>query len=129
MSILIVNLFIACLLPYLAKIPVAVAMAKQSGGYDNNYPRIQQLALQGFGSRAVAAHQNSFESLIIFAAAILLAIATNHTTCTIQVWAIVYLVSRIIYHIFYLLNWANARSSIWFLGLFASLSIIWLCLF
>ena len=65
MTILIVCLFIACLLPYLAKIPTAIAMKNQPGGYDNNHPRAQQAMLTGFGARAVAAHQNSFESLII----------------------------------------------------------------
>ena len=68
MYTLILCLFIACLFPYFAKIPVAMAMKDQPGGYDNNHPRAQQAALTGFGARAVAAHQNSFESLIIFSA-------------------------------------------------------------
>ena len=128
MHTLILCLFIACLLPYLAKIPVAMAMNKQPKGYDNNHPRAQQAALTGYGARAVAAHQNSFESLIIFSSAILTAIATQHVTHGIQVLAVVYLVSRGIYHLFYLLNWATLRSSIWAIGVIASLSIIWLCI-
>ena len=128
MTILIVCLFIACLLPYLAKIPTAIAMKNQPGGYDNNHPRAQQAMLTGFGARAVAAHQNSFESLIIFSAAILTALATQHITEAIQNLAIVYLVSRFIYHGFYLFNWATLRSTIWAVGLVCSLSIIWMCL-
>ncbi|OGV39249.1 MAG: hypothetical protein A3F46_06235 [Legionellales bacterium RIFCSPHIGHO2_12_FULL_42_9] len=127
MCTLIFSLFIACLFPYLSKIPLALAMNKQPGGYDNNHPRSQQAALTGFGARALAAHQNSFESLIIFSAAILTALATQHTTSTIQILAIVYLISRVIYHLFYLLNWATLRSTIWAIGLVSSLSIIWLC--
>ena len=126
MSILILCLFIACLLPYLSKIPVAMAMKKQKGGYDNYEPRAQQAKLTGFGARAVAAHQNSFESLIVFAAAILTAVATQHVTPGIQLLAIGYLISRIVYHLFYIMNWATLRSLIWAVGLLCSLSIIWL---
>jgi uncharacterized MAPEG superfamily protein len=128
MYTLILCLFIACLFPYFAKIPVAMAMKDQPGGYDNNHPRAQQAALTGFGARAVAAHQNSFESLIIFSAAIITALATQHVSDTIQNLAIVYLVSRIVYHTFYLLNWATLRSTIWSVSLIASLSILWMCI-
>lgn len=128
MYTLILCLFIACLLPYLTKLPVAVAMKNQPGGYNNNHPRMQQAALSGFGARAYAAHQNSFESLIIFSAAILTALATNHLSTTIQGLAVFYIVSRCVYHLFYLLDWAALRSTIWSLGLLASLSIIWMCL-
>lgn len=63
MTILIICLFIAMVLPIVAKIPVAIAM-NNAGGYDNNHPRAQQAKLTGFGARALAAHQNAFESLI-----------------------------------------------------------------
>jgi len=103
-------------------------MSKEPKGYDNKHPRAQQARLTGFGERAVAAHQNSFESLIIFLAAALTALASQHTTATIQGLAVFYLITRVIYHILYLLNWASLRSSVWALGLIASLSIIFLCL-
>jgi len=128
MYTLILCLFIACLLPYLSKIPVGIAMGKQPGGYDNNHPRTQQMALTGFGARANAAHSNSFESLIIFSAAILTALATQHITNVIQGLAIFYLVTRCIYHILYLIDWAGLRSLVWSFSLFSSLAIIWLCL-
>ena len=128
MSTLIVCLFIACLFPYLAKIPVAIAMKNQPEGYNNNLPRTQQAALTGFGARAAAAHQNSFESLIIFSAAILTALATQHITPNIEALAILYLVARFVYHLLYLINWATLRSTVWAVGLIASLSIIWLCI-
>ena len=128
MYTLILCLLLACLLPYFSKIPVAIAMGKQSGGYDNHHPRTQQMALTGFGARANAAHQNSFESLIIFSAAILTAIATQHTTTNIQALAIFYLISRCVYHIMYLMNLAGLRSLVWSFSLLSSLTIIWLCL-
>lgn len=128
MFTLILCLFIACLFPVLSKFPVVIAMKNQPGGYDNNHPRAQQAALTGYGARAVAAHQNSYESLITFSAAVLTALATQHYSATIQALAIFYLLSRCVYNVFYLLNWSTLRSTIWALGLIASLSIIWLCL-
>ena len=103
-------------------------MKNQKKGYNNNHPRAQQAELTGFGARAVAAHQNSFESLIIFSTAVLTALVTQHITHGIQLLAVIYLISRCIYHLFYLLDWATLRSSIWAIGLVASLSMIWLCL-
>lgn len=128
MYTLILCLLIACLLPYLSKIPMVIAMKNQAGGYDNNHPRTQQAALIGFGARAVAAHQNSFESLLIFSIAVLTALATQHITPTIEGLSIFYLITRGIYHLFYLLNWAALRSSVWAISFITSLSIIVLCL-
>ncbi|WP_419421298.1 MAPEG family protein (plasmid) [Legionella sp. D16C41] len=128
MVVLIICLFIACLLPYLAKIPVAIAMKDQAGGYDNQYPRVQQACLNGWGARALAAHQNSFESLIVFSTAILVAIATSHTGYIIQILALAYLFSRSLYHILYLFNWSTLRSIFWAISYLASLVIIWLCI-
>ncbi|HBY84354.1 MAG TPA: hypothetical protein DEO86_00605, partial [Colwellia sp.] len=91
MEILIICLFLALLLPLLAKGPVAYAMAKL-GGYNNNHPREQQSKLTGFGARALAAHQNAFESLILFAPAIILALVTNNINQTVIVLAIVHVI-------------------------------------
>ncbi|WP_058476959.1 MAPEG family protein [Legionella steigerwaltii] len=127
MTILIICLFIAILLPYLLKIVVASFMQKE-GRYDNHYPREQQARLQGMGARAVAAHQNSFESLLVFATTVLTAIATNHVSITIQILAIIYIVSRVIYSLFYLMDMASLRSTMWFVGFVCCLIILGLCL-
>ncbi len=127
MTILIWCLFTAALLPYLAKGPVAYAMARL-GGYDNNHPRAQQNKLTGFGARALAAHQNSFESLIIFAPAILLAIATQNTNSTIITLAVVHIGARALYNILYLVNISTLRSLVWAVATVASFSIIYLCI-
>lgn len=127
MTTLIVCLFLGALLPFLAKAPVAAAMAKL-GGYDNNHPRSQQINLTGFGARALAAHQNSFESFIIFAPAVLLAIATNKIGDSVQMLAMVHIASRVIYIILYLLDKSTLRSIVWAVGLISSLAIIWQCI-
>ncbi|KTC80495.1 transmembrane protein [Legionella cherrii] len=127
MTTLILCLFIAILLPYLLKMFVAYFMQKE-GRYDNHYPRAQQARLQGMGARAVAAHQNSFESLLVFATAALTAMATKHIGISIQVLAIVYIISRIIYCFFYLMDKASLRSAVWFVGFVSCLIILGLCM-
>jgi uncharacterized MAPEG superfamily protein len=126
MSLLIWVLFAALLLPYIAKAPVAIAMNKL-GKYDNNHPRSQQTELTGYGARALAAHQNAFESLIIFTPALLLAIATNNTSTLVQQLAIAYIVSRLAYNVLYLANISTLRSIVWFVSLFCPLAIVWQC--
>ena len=120
-------LIIAALLPFIAKVPVGVAMNK-AGGYDNNHPREQQAKLEGFGARALAAHQNAFESLIIFSAAVLLAIATNTLSETVQWLAIAHVASRVIYNVLYLANISTFRSIIWMAGIVCSFAIMWQCI-
>jgi uncharacterized MAPEG superfamily protein len=127
MTILIWCLFIATLLPFLAKGPVAFAMNKL-GGYNNNHPRDQQSELTGFGARALAAHQNAFESLIIFAPAVLLAIATHHTGENIALLAIAHVCARVAYNIFYLMDIDKLRSLVWFVATICSFTIIYQCI-
>jgi uncharacterized MAPEG superfamily protein len=127
MTTLIWCLFIAALLPLLAKIPVAYAMSKL-GGYDNQHPREQQSHLQGFGARALAAHQNAFESLIIFAPAVLLAITTQHTGTNIGIFAIVHVCSRVLYNALYLANIDKFRTVVWSIATLSSFIIIWQCI-
>lgn len=128
MTVLLICLLIVVILPYLAKLPVGFAMNKL-GGYDNKHPREQQAKLHGFGARALAAHQNSFEALTVFSTAILAAIATNHSSFFIQILAVVYVFSRLAYHVFYLINLASLRSLFWFIGYICCLLIIWQCIF
>jgi len=126
LTILIFSLISAALLPYIAKIPVAIAMNKE-GGYDNNHPRDQQAKLQGFGARALAAHQNAFESLIVFSSAILLAIATETVGDTIEILAITHIIARVLYHILYLINIGILRSLSWGVGIACSFIIMVQC--
>lgn len=127
MITLIICLFIAVLLPYLLKMVVGYFMQKE-GVYDNHQPRVQQARLVGMGARAVAAHQNGFESLLVFATAALTALATNHVGALVQVLAIIYIGSRIIYNIFYLQDLASLRSLTWFVGFFCCLAILFVCM-
>lgn len=127
MTILIICLFIALLLPLLAKAPVAYAMVKQ-GAYNNKHPREQQNSLTGFGARALAAHQNAFESLILFAPALLLAIATFNNNEIIVQLAMVHIIARIIYNVLYLANISSLRSISWAIATFCSFAIVYQCI-
>ncbi|NRA61285.1 MAG: MAPEG family protein [Psychrobium sp.] len=124
MNTIIICAFFAVLLPYLAKLPLALAMNKE-GKYDNNYPREQQARLTGFGARALAAHQNSFESLIIFTMAVAVTLATNTITETVQWLAVVHVISRIVYCVMYYINQDKLRSLTWFIATGCSLAMIW----
>jgi uncharacterized MAPEG superfamily protein len=124
MQTILICLLIAVLLPYAAKVPLAMAMAKL-GRYDNNHPREQQAQLTGFGARALAGHQNAFESLIIFGIAVLTALVTNNVTDLVALLAIVHVVARLVYHVLYLLNFGTLRSLSWFVGIGASIGILY----
>lgn len=86
------------------------------GGYDNKHPRGQQANLKGWGARAVAAHQNSFESFVGFAAAMLTGIFTQQEVETLSLIGIIFICSRVVYHILYLANLDKLRSLVWGVG-------------
>lgn len=127
MDIIITTALIAALLPYIAKVPVAYAMHKL-GGYDNQHPRAQQAKLTGFGARALAAHQNSFESLMIYSLAIAVVLATNTVGETIQILAVTHIVARVFYCVLYYLNIDKLRSVVWSIGLICPIAMIYLSL-
>ena len=115
--------FISALLIFVAKIPVAKAMNEQ-GGYNNHLPRQQQAQLTGFGARALAAHQNSFEAFMIFAVGVLVAHSTQTAGWLIDALAIVFVIARIIYLLCYWADLAWQRSLVWFVGLVCSLLLM-----
>ena len=122
LSALLLSLFIAMLLPFLAKAPLAFAMQK-SGGYDNHNPRAQQAALTGFGQRANAAHYNSFEALLIYACAVFTAVGLNAVDQTAVILGWVFIASRIAYLVCYWLDYATTRSLMWLIGMAAAFVI------
>ncbi|MGY4662836.1 putative MAPEG superfamily protein [Pseudomonas chlororaphis] len=123
MSIVFWCVFISALLIYVARIPVARAM-KEQGGYDNHLPRQQQTQLTGFGARAVAAHQNSFEAFMLFAVGVLMAHTTQTQGWLIDGLAIVFVITRVIYLLCYWADLAWQRSLVWFIGLLCSLLLM-----
>ncbi|CAG8869143.1 hypothetical protein PS726_04099 [Pseudomonas fluorescens] len=109
-------ILIAIFLPY-----VCVGVAKISGGFrlrDNHDPRDFLDSLDGLGRRANAAQLNSFEVTPAFAAAVIVAhLAGNAELVTINVLAVLFITSRLLYIICYLADWATLRSLVWFVGM------------
>ena len=128
MTTILICLFIATIMPILAKAPLAFAMNKEKGGYDNRHPREQQNKLAGFGARAKAAHENSFEALIMFTPGALAIIASNATSSMAEYLAVTFVAARIVYLLAYWFDVHVMRSMFWGVGLFASLGLIWLAI-
>ncbi len=112
----------AWILVYSSKLPVAVAM-QRAGGYDNRHPRAQQAALTGWGARSVAAHLNGFETFAPFAAAVLVAHIAGGFPWHVDVLAIVFVVSRVLYQVCYLADLSTLRSVVWSVGWLATLAL------
>ena len=116
-------LFLAMLLPYVARVPVAIGMGKAQGGYDNNTPRLQQLKLEGLPQRALGAHKNSFEALLIFASALFIASQGEVDATRLNQLCMVFVGARVAYILTYLADMAIGRSVFWFVGFGVSLWI------
>ena len=115
-------IIIACLLPY-----VFAVVAKMAGGFkreDNQNPREFLAKTTGLAARANAVQQNSFESLPLFIAAVLMAEYMVIPQVVVMMCGIAYIVLRIIYGICYLANWATLRSIVWMLSLLCPICIL-----
>ena len=111
---------IACLLPIvcagIAKSP-GFGKRRRDGGFDNNNPRAWMAGLDGWQARANAAQQNSFESLPIFIAGVLLAQQAGVNQALVNGLACAFIVLRAAYIAAYLRDTANLRSMLWAAGM------------
>ncbi|MFO1464446.1 MAG: MAPEG family protein [bacterium] len=119
---------LAFLLLYLSKIPVAIAM-QRAGGYDNRLPREQQARLTGWGKRALAAHQNSFEAFAPFAAAVLVAQLGGANPAWSARLALVFVAARMLYLFLYIADLPSLRSTVWLIGTLCSGGLFFLGIF
>ncbi|MDO5356562.1 MAG: MAPEG family protein [Conchiformibius sp.] len=99
------------------------AYAKKVGGFtlsDNRDPRAFLAKTEGEAARANAAQQNSFEAFAPFAAAVIIAHATGEASqFAINFWALVFIVSRVVFIYMYVRDKALFRSLSWLVGLFS----------
>ncbi len=106
----------AILLPY-----AFTGFAKFQGGFglsENKNPREFLEKLSGARKRAHWAQQNSFEILPGFAAAVIIAhLAGTAPQATIDGIALAFVLSRVLFGICYIADWASARSLVWFFGM------------
>ena len=110
---------IAGILPLLS-----TGYAKFSGpGFDNRHPRDFLAGLEGARARAHAAQLNGFEAFPLFAAAVLMAHQAGVDSGRIDLLAIIWVLLRLAYGVFYIANQATLRSLVW-----AGASAIWIAL-
>lgn len=108
---------IALMLPY-----IATGVAKVSaGGFTpkhNHDPRAFLANVQGVAKRAHNAQQNGFEITPAFAAAVIIAhLAGGAEQGLLDQMAIAFVVSRVLYTLCYLADWALLRTVVWSVGI------------
>ena len=109
----------AALMPY-----VAVSIAKSGGErFDNSNPRLWLEKQQGFRARANAAQANSFEAFPFFAAAVIVAHLTQAPQDRIDALAVMFVLARAAFIVFYVADWHWARSIAWTIGIVATITI------
>jgi len=107
---------------------LVVALGRVKVGYDPATPRALFDKLPDYAKRATWAHQNSFESFALFAAAALMAYVTKvDNPLAVQV-AIAYVVARFFFSVFYILNVAVLRSLMFGIGTTGSIILMGLSL-
>jgi uncharacterized MAPEG superfamily protein len=89
---------------------LVVGYARVSLGYDVSAPRAMFDQLPAYGQRATWAHQNSFETFMVFTAAALMAYVTGVESPLASYAAIAFVIARLFYSIFYILNIPIMRS-------------------
>ncbi|HEY9811647.1 MAG TPA: MAPEG family protein [Halomicronema sp.] len=95
---------------------MVVGFARAKVGYDTSAPRAMFDKLPPYAQRATWAHQNSFETFMVFAAAALMAYVTGQNSITAAVAAIAFVVARLFFSIFYILNVPMLRSLMFGIG-------------
>jgi uncharacterized MAPEG superfamily protein len=118
MTIAIVCVILAAFLPIIAAGIAKFGPSENTGSapYDNNQPREWLAKQTGLRARANAAQANTFESLPFFYAAIAIAMILEAPQARIDVLAIGYLLARVAYIACYVMDWANLRTFVWFIG-------------
>lgn len=120
----ILSMVVACLLP-----TIFAAAAKMLGGFkvkDNEHPRAFLNNLTGAAARANAAQQNSYETLPVFLAAVVVALLFFVPLSIVAKLAWLYVILRLIYGLAYIGNWATFRSIIWALSMACPLLLFYL---
>jgi len=95
---------------------LVVASGRVKVGYDLNAPRAMFDKLPPYAQRATWAHQNSFEAFMIFAAAALMAYVTGQNSSLAVGAAIAFVIARLLYSVFYILDIPLARSLMYVIG-------------
>jgi uncharacterized MAPEG superfamily protein len=107
---------------------LVVAYGRVQAGYDMATPRALFDKLPAYAKRATWAHENSFESFMLFAAGALMAVVTQVESVWATGAAIAYVIARSLYSLFYVLNIPILRSLMFGIGSLAIATLIGLSL-
>ncbi|MCH9055620.1 MAPEG family protein [Synechococcus sp. PCC 6716] len=102
---------------------IFVVIGRVQAGFDVAAPRALFDKLPPFAQRAVWAHENSFETFMPFAAAVLLTLLTHVETQTVAIASVSFVVARFLYSIFYIANIPIGRSLMFGVGTAATLTL------
>jgi uncharacterized MAPEG superfamily protein len=95
---------------------LAVGLARVTSDYDVNAPRAMFDRLPEWGKRATWAHQNGWESFVLFTAAAMMAYVSGVDSDTVR-WAVLaYLAARLLFSVFYIANIGLLRSAMFAIG-------------
>ncbi len=113
-STLLYSIALAAVTIYLPYLLVAYGRAKV--GFDMSAPRAMFDKLPPYAQRATWAHQNCFESFMIYGAAALMAYVTGVDSRLALYAAIAYVIARVLFSLFYILNIPILRSLMFGVG-------------
>lgn len=104
-------------LPLLLNLLAGYFKIKTLGYYDLENPRQQSSILTGIGQRAISAQKNSWEALLIISCTLFITALCRLDQADILLGIFLYLISRIFYICFYLINWSICRAITWAFGI------------
>ncbi|MBW4473240.1 MAG: MAPEG family protein [Stenomitos rutilans HA7619-LM2] len=107
---------------------LVVAYGRLQAGYDMASPRALFDKLPDYAKRATWAHENAFESFVLFTAAALMAYVTGQQSSLAGWAAIAYIIARLLYPAFYILNVPIGRSLMFLTGSLSITTLIGLSL-
>lgn len=97
---------------------------RRNGGYDNHNPRAWLATQVDWRARANAAQANSFEALPFFIGAVVIAHQLHAPQTRLDILALLYVVTRVIYIFMYVADLATARSLAWMAALALNTAIL-----
>jgi len=122
MTIAFWTLLFAIMLPWLMAL-IKKTPSSLHSKYNNRAPRAGEQNLQGVSQRVLWAEQNSYEILPGYIAAIIVSYLVGAEQYCIDIFALIFIGSRILYCLCYIKDWPSLRSAVWVVGLLCIIAI------
>ena len=122
MTIAFWTLLFTIMLPWLMAL-IKKTPSSLHGKYNNRAPRAGEQNLQGVSQRVSWAEQNSYEILPGYIAAIIVSYLVGAEQYCIDIFALIFIGSRILYCLCYIKDWPSLRSAVWVVGLLCIIAI------